>query len=51
MMRIGFISGVLGVFFTLCVHAQKSDSIQSVSLSEVVVTESYRQYEKDGTYG
>ena len=45
MMRIGFISGVLGVFFTLCVHAQKSDSIQSVSLSEVVVTESYRQYQ------
>ena len=49
MMRIGFISGVLGVFFTLCVHAQKSDSIQSVSLSEVVVTESYRQYQMKKT--
>ena len=49
MMRIGIISGVLGLCFALAVHAQKSDSIKSVSLSEVVVTESYQQ--KDCTYG
>lgn len=42
-MRIGFISGVLGLCFALSAQAQKSDSIRSVSLSEVVVTESYRQ--------
>lgn len=42
-MRIGFISGVLGLCLALSAQAQKSDSIRSVSLSEVVVTESYQQ--------
>ncbi len=42
-MRIGIISGVIGVFVTLSVHAQKSDSIKSMLLPDVVVTESYQQ--------
>ena len=42
-MRIGIISGVIGLFVTLPVHAQKSDSIKSMLLSDVVVTESYQQ--------
>ena len=29
-MRIGIISGVIGLFVTLSVHAQKSDSIERV---------------------
>lgn len=49
MMRIGIISGVLGLCFALAVHAQKSDSIKSVSLSEVVVTESYQQHQMKKT--
>lgn len=49
MMRIGIISGVLGLCFALSVHAQKSDSIKSVSLSEVVVTESYQQHQMKKT--
>lgn len=49
MMRIGIISGVLGLCFVLSVHAQKSDSIKSVSLSEVVVTESYQQHQMKKT--
>ena len=39
-MRIGIISGVIGLFVTLSVHAQKSDSIKSMLLPDVVVTES-----------
>ena len=42
-MRIGIISGVIGLFVTLSVHAQKSDSIKSMLLPDVVVTESYQQ--------
>ena len=42
-MRIGIISGVIGLFVTLLVHAQKSDSIKSMLLPDVVVTESYQQ--------
>ena len=42
-MRIGIISGVIGLFVTLHVHAQKSDSIKSMLLPDVVVTESYQQ--------
>ena len=42
-MRIGIISGVIGLFVTLPVHAQKSDSIKSMLLPDVVVTESYQQ--------
>ena len=42
-MRIGIISGVIGLFVTLSVHAQKSDSIKSLLLPDVVVTESYQQ--------
>ena len=38
-MRIGIISGVIGLFVTLPVHAQKSDSIKSLLLPDVVVTE------------
>ena len=41
-MRIGIISGVIGLFVTLPVHAQKSDSIKSMLLPDVVVTESYQ---------
>lgn len=48
-MRIGVISGALGLCFTLSTHAQKSDSIKSVSLSEVVVTESYQQHQMKKT--
>ncbi|WP_294476458.1 TonB-dependent receptor [uncultured Bacteroides sp.] len=43
-MRIGTISGVLGLFLSLSVHAQqKSDSIKSMLLPDVVVTETYQQ--------
>lgn len=44
-MRIGTISGVLGLFLSLSVHAQqKSDSInKSLLLPDVVVTETYQQ--------
>lgn len=42
-MRIGIISGVIGLFVTLSVHAQKSDSIKSMLLPDVVVTETYQQ--------
>lgn len=43
-MRIGTISGVLGLFISLSVHAQqKSDSIKSMLLPDVVVTETYQQ--------
>lgn len=44
-MRIGTISGVLGLFISLSVHAQqKSDSInKSLLLPDVVVTETYQQ--------
>ena len=42
-MRIGIISGVIGVFITLSLHAQKSDSIKSMLLPDVVVTETYQQ--------
>ena len=38
-----------GLCFALAVHAQKSDSIKSVSLSEVVVTESYQQHQMKKT--
>jgi iron complex outermembrane receptor protein len=42
-MRIGFISGMLGgLCLTSTLHAQEPDSLKAVSLSEVVVTESYR---------
>ena len=42
-MRIGIISGVLGLSVVLPAHAQKSDSIKSLLLPDVVVTESYQQ--------
>ena len=42
-MRIGIISGVIGLFCNLTVHAQKSDSIKSMLCPDVVVTESYQQ--------
>ena len=42
-MRIGIISGVLGLTVALPAHAQKSDSIKSLLLPDVVVTESYQQ--------
>ena len=42
-MRIGIISGVLGLTVVLPAHAQKSDSIKSMLLPDVVVTESYQQ--------
>ena len=42
-MRIGIISGVLGLTVVLSAHAQKSDSIKSLLLPDVVVTESYQQ--------
>ena len=42
-MRIGIISGVLGLIVVLPAHAQKSDSIKSLLLPDVVVTESYQQ--------
>ena len=42
-MRIGIISGVLGLTVVLSAHAQKSDSIKSMLLPDVVVTESYQQ--------
>ena len=51
MMRIGIISGVLGLCFALAVHAQKSDSIKSVSLSEGYGVVSTTSDEKDCTYG
>ena len=38
-MRIRYVSGTLGMFFTLFSNAQVvSDTIKSVDLSEVVVT-------------
>ena len=37
-MRIGIISGVLGLTVVLPAHAQKSDSIKSLLLPDVVVT-------------
>ena len=40
---IGIISGVLGLTVVLPAHAQKSDSIKSLLLPDVVVTESYQQ--------
>ena len=42
-MRIGIISGVIGLFVTLPVHAQKSDSIKSMLLPDVVVTASSQE--------
>ena len=42
-MRIGIISGVLGLTVVLPAHAQKSDSIKSLLLPDVVVTELYQQ--------
>ena len=42
-MRIGIISGVIGLTVVLPAHAQKSDSIKSLLLPDVVVTESYQQ--------
>ena len=42
-MRTGIISGVLGLTVVLPAHAQKSDSIKSLLLPDVVVTESYQQ--------
>ena len=42
-MRIAIISGVLGLTVVLPAHAQKSDSIKSLLLPDVVVTESYQQ--------
>ena len=47
-MRIGIISGVIGLFVTLSVHAQKSDSIKSMLLPDVVV--SFFQLLPDLTY-
>ena len=47
-MRIGIISGVIGLFVTLSVHAQKSDSIKSMLLPDVVV--SFFQLRPDLTY-
>lgn len=41
-MRIGIISGVMVIALPLLAHAQKSDSIKSMLLPDVVVTESYQ---------
>lgn len=42
-MRIGFFSGMLGGLCLIStLHAQEPDSLKAVSLSEVVVTESYQ---------
>lgn len=49
-MRIGFISGVLGVLCTaLSAHAQESDSVRNVALPEVVVAETYQQLQNKKT--
>lgn len=42
-MRIRYILGTLGISLVSSAYAQTADSVRSVSLSEVVVTESYRQ--------
>lgn len=41
-MRINYIWGMLSLCWLLPAHAQKPDSLKTISLSEVVVTESYR---------
>lgn len=49
-MRIRYVSGTLGMFFTLFSNAQVvSDTIKSVDLSEVVVTGSYRHAQEKKT--
>lgn len=49
-MRIRYVSGTLGMFFTLFSNAQVvSDTIKSVDLSEVVVTGSYRHTQEKKT--
>lgn len=48
-MRIRYICGTLGVCFTLSTYGQTADTIRSVSLSEVVVTETYRQAQNKKT--
>ena len=49
-MRIRYVSGTLGMFFTLFSNAQVvSDTIKSVDLSEVVVTGSYRHSQEKKT--
>ena len=49
-MRIGIIPGVLGVLCTaLSAHAQESDSVRNVALSEVVVAETYQQLQNKKT--
>lgn len=46
-MRIIYMMGTLGMCFALSAHAQVvSDTVKSVSLSEVVVTESYHNRQK-----
>lgn len=41
-MRIRYILGTLGICSTLSAYSQTADTVRSVSLSEVVVTETYR---------
>lgn len=42
-MRIQLLSGTLGILFAGAIHAQQSaDSVRTVALGEVVVSESYR---------
>lgn len=48
-MRIRYILGTLGISFALSTYSQTKDSVKSVSLSEVVVTESYRHAQNKKT--
>lgn len=48
-MRIRYILGTLGICITSTVYSQVADSVRSVSLSEVVVTESYRHTQNKKT--
>lgn len=48
-MHISYFSGMLGVWLALPVCAQTADSLKSVSLSEVVITESYQHIQQKKT--
>lgn len=49
-MRIGIIPGVMGMLCTtLSVHAQESDSVRNVALPEVVIAETYQQFQNKKT--
>lgn len=49
-MRIGIIPSVMGMLCTtLSVHAQESDSVRNVALPEVVIAETYQQFQNKKT--